>query len=286
MAQLLFPSLGDSANKATSQALTTNTSGTTSGQKDSASSSTTNESGSSTTNASNMDPQSLAALNLLIKQLLGGGTQQMANDEAVRRGEINSVQAQRAGYSKDAAFGDAQGLIAQTLRQAMEKMLPSITRAAEGAGTSGNAMRALLMQDAQTRAAESASAAGVNAAIGYGNVAGNMNNTLEALTRPQDAATNALLNALQIAKGAVTNSTTNTSGTRNTVGTGSETSSGTTNEVRTVAPTITTGQAPASGMQYFGPVNNPDADRAAANNYLTSALYQLNGNQTYDNLKF
>lgn len=278
MAQLLFPSLGDSAAKtAATVPLTTAGSGTVTSNKSGSTTANSTESGTATTNATNMSPQAMAALNTLIQQMLGGGTKEMAKDEAVRKGEINNVQGQRAGYSKEAAMGDAQGLISQQLRMAMEKMLPSITRAAEGSGTSGNAMRALMIQDANTRAAEASSAAGVQAAIGYGNVAGNMNNTLEALTRPNDAASNMLLNLLNIAKGAVTNSTVNTTGTKSGSGTSQESGITGTNEVKTVSPTVTSGSTPAGGMGYFGP-SDPNAGKLP-NDFISSALYQFNKDQ-------
>lgn len=216
------------------------------------STSTTNSSSVQQQNSTNMDPQSLAALQALIGQLMGGGTQQMAQERATRLGEISAVQAQRAGYSKEQAFGDAQGLMAQQLRTVLESLVPSINRAAEGAGTSGGSMRALLLQDAANRAAESSAALGLNAAVQYGGVSNQMNSILEALTRPDETSINALLNALNIAKGAVTSSTTQTSGTSTTTGSttseenklidvgGSNSSTGGSN--------IRTG-----GISYFGP---------------------------------
>ena len=179
---------------------------------------TTNSSGSSQTSTRNMDPASLAALQALISQLMGGGTQQMAEDRARRQQEIQSVQNQRGQYSKDAAFGDAQGAMSQLLRQAMEQAMPSLVRAAEGAGTSQNSMRALLTQDALTRSSESAAALGLNAATQYGGIASNLSSVLEQLTRGDNTVTEALLNALNIAKGAVSDSTTNTTGTQTTSG--------------------------------------------------------------------
>lgn len=263
--------------------MNTTTTSEASGNKSETSSGTSVGQGTQTQNAVNMSPEALAALNLLMRQLLGGGTQNMAKDEAQRQGEIKTVQAQRAGYSKDAALGDAQGLIAQTLRQAMESVLPGIVRATEGAGTSGNALAALLQQDAASRASQAASAVGVNAATNYGQVAANLSNTLEALTRPNDQATNALINLLQVAKGAVTNSTTNTSEVKQTTGSSQGSSSSSGSEVKTNTPITSTGR-PDTNVQYFGPTN-PNAGKLP-DEFLYSALYQLNKDNFTSNLTF
>jgi len=174
------------------------------------SSSTQSSGGSSTVssvNQQNMDAKSLEALNKLIAQLLGGGTAEMGRQSAERAREIQNVTAQRSGYSREAALADAQGAMSQQLRQVMEKLLPSITRAAEGSGTSQNSMRALMLQDAATRAAESSAALGLDAVSKYGNIGATLSGVLEALTRPNDPAAQALLNALNVAKGAVTTGT-------------------------------------------------------------------------------
>lgn len=219
-----------------------------SGQGSAQQSGTTSSTQTTNSSTQNMDPQSLAALQLLIQQLMGGGTQQMANDMAARKGEINKVTQQRAGYSKDAAFSDAQGLMAQTMRRVMEQLVPSISRAAEGAGASQSSLRALLLQDAANKAAESSAAQGLNAAVQYGQIGANLSQVLEALTRPDNTVTNALLNALSIAKGAVTN----TQGVTNTVG---QTQTNTqTNERKQTdyAPF----SAPVGGMTVYGPADN------------------------------
>lgn len=183
----------------------------------------TNTSGSQNTQAqsttANMDPKSMAALQMLIQQLLGGGTQSQAQDRANRMQEISAVQGLRGDYSKNAAFADAQGAMNQILRQAMEQAMPTLVRAAEGAGTSANSMRALLTQDALTRASEAAAARGLQAATDYGTVGANYSSVLERLTQPNNSVEEALLNALNVAKGAwsQTNETSNTQtrGTQN-----------------------------------------------------------------------
>lgn len=142
--------------------------------------------------------QASAALSVLLQQLMNGGTEEMQRQLAERMTEVNRTRATQARYSPEAALADAQGLINQTLRQAMEKSTPTITRAAEGAGTSANSMRALLTQDALAKAAESASAQGVQAVQGYGSIAAQLAGVLEGLTRPDNGGIEAILNTIKL----------------------------------------------------------------------------------------
>lgn len=237
--------------------ITTNTTQT--GTKDETSTTTGNKNESYS--KQNMSNASLAALEALIAQMLGGGTQTQANETAQRLAEINNVRNSRDAYSKSAAFADAQGAMAQAMRRALESTLPNITRAAEGAGTSQNSMRALMLQDATNRAAESSSSLGLQAAVNYGNIGASLSNILEALTRPQDTVTKDLLAALGIAKGA-TESGTSTMDTTSTTNSSANTTSNTsevkgidyTNLNSMVGPTSS-----SSPFQSFGPVETPSS---------------------------
>lgn len=230
-----------------------NSTTTTSGKTETVGGSTTDTSSSGTsvkdintsTNTTNMTPSSLAALNTLIAQLMAGGTPQMKADRGQKQGEIAGLQGQRAGYSKEAAFGDAKGMMAQQMRLALEKLLPSINGASMGAGASSSSMRALLTQRAGENAAENAAAAGLGAAVNYGQVSNGMSSVIANLLGQQDPVAAALINALNIAKGAVTNSKTTGTETTNSTGTQTQTNSGSTN---TSAPTSTsTVYAPMGG---------------------------------------
>ena len=156
---------------------------------------------SQSTSGTNFYAGGEAALKLLIQQLLGGGTEEQRAEQIRRLEEVQSVRGQREGYSKEAAFADAKGAQNQQSRLAMEKLIPSIMAAAQGAGTSQGSMRALLTQDAANKAAESAAALGLKASVDYGNISGGMNQVLEALTRQGNPITDALLKALEISKG-------------------------------------------------------------------------------------
>jgi len=225
------------------------------------SSSTTTQNSSSQTAGSksvqNMTPESLASLQVLIAQLMAGGTPEQRAESAQREYEINAARTLRQGYSKEAAFADAQGAQAAQMRQAMEQLLPSIVRAAEGAGASQSSMRALLLNDAQQRAADSSALLGLQAATNYGNISSNVTGILEALTRQDSSVTNALLQALQISKGAVENSqwAESQSGSSTTNQSGTSTTTGNTSQQQTASTGQRTGGTPSTqSASYTGPV--------------------------------
>lgn len=252
---------------------------------------TTNSEGQSNTNSQtqNMDPASSAALQLLIQQLLGGGTQQMAVDKAARLREQQVLTQQRTGYSKEAAFSDAQGAMAKAMRDALEKILPSINAGANAAGTSSNSARALYSTQAAARAAESSAALGLGAAKDYGNVSNNISQLISGLINTPDAATNALLSALNVAKGAVSNVTsqTNTSGTQTAV----NSTQGTTGENKQIqyqqlnnpfAPTPT-----LSSIVNYGPVEEAARTPRGSAGIPADVLEALTGSsRAYSNVTF
>lgn len=133
------------------------------------------------------------ALAALLQMLQGGGTPEFQRSQQQRMTEINRNRATQGQFSKEAAFADAQGAINQILRQAMEGNVATLTRSAEGAGTSQSSMRALMTQDALTRAAESGASLGLNAATAYGGVSNQLAGILEGLTRPDNSNIEALL---------------------------------------------------------------------------------------------
>lgn len=158
------------------------------------------------------------ALAALIQLLQGGGTAEQRQQRTARQQEIGAVRDTRADYTKEAAFADAQGAMSQRQRLALEELIPQINNAALGAGTSQSALRVLMLQDAANKAAESASALGLDAATKYGQISSGMSSTLEMLTRPDNSITDSLLKALEISKGSqsTTRGSGSGSGTRGT----------------------------------------------------------------------
>jgi hypothetical protein len=218
---------------------------------------TSNQTQTTNQTTQNMTPASLAALEALIRQLMGGGTTEMRQDRATRDAETDQVRNIRSSYSKPNAFIDAEGLMSQQMRRTMEQLIPAISRAAEDAGSSGGALRALLLQDAAQRAAESSSALGAQQAVSYGGIAVNLSQVMENLTRPDDPATAALLSALGIARGAIQNTqgTVVTNGTQNTTGTTTTNTSG----------NQTSGQQQNTGYTTYAPMINSNLSDFGSN---------------------
>lgn len=159
----------------------------------------------------NMDAASFAALQELIAQLSAGGTteQKVAN---ARRDQTRQLVEQLLGQiSPNMAFEESKGLMALNLQQALERNMPAIQKAIEGAGTSSSSMQGVLSQQMARDAALAAAALGGQQAAQYAAQRSNLANTLENLTRPTNDITKALMEALQLSKGA-TSSTRRTGG--------------------------------------------------------------------------
>jgi hypothetical protein len=202
-----------------------NTNTTTSQTQNSTQQTNSNQSQTNNQTTRNFTSGQEDVLDQLIAQLAAGGTPEMQRQAAQRLALLQATQGQQAGFSKDAAFADAQGLMSQQMRRVMESLIPSISRAAEDAGSSGGALRALLMQDAAAKAAESSAALGVQTATNYGNISTNYAQVLEALSRGDPQAEQLLISALGTAKGG----TQTTRGRTDTIG--AQTQVGTTNTI-------------------------------------------------------
>ncbi|MGE4259154.1 MAG: hypothetical protein AB7F19_07420 [Candidatus Babeliales bacterium] len=159
-----------------------------------------------------MTPEQQAMLEVLIQQLMNGGTQEQQRQSAARQGEVNAVQAQRAQFSPEAAFANAQGLMTQVMADTLRQLTPTITRAAEGAGASGSSMRALLANDAAAQAAQRAAAEGGQLSAQYGQIGASLSNILESLTRTDNSQLDSLLNAFQLLQNAQKTTDTETAG--------------------------------------------------------------------------
>lgn len=161
----------------------------------------------------NMTPESLAALEALIKTLSTGGTPQQQAEIAKKRQTQQLIEGLLGQFSSGQAFSDAQNLMALNLQQAMERNMPSIQRSIEGAGTSASSAQGLMAQNLSRDAALAAGAMGAEQARAYGGITSNLTGQLAGLAKDaMDPTTATLINALSIAKGA----TETTSGSRST----------------------------------------------------------------------
>ena len=195
-------------------------SGSQTGSQNTSNSGTTRTTGTQTTSTQNMTPAQLAQLDSFISMMMEGGTPDMRAASAARTQERGTVINIRNGFSKDQAFLDAAGLMNQQNRRSLERLVPSISRAAEDAGSSGGALRALLMQDAANKAAESASALGAQQAVQYGQIQTGLSQVMENLTRIDPSLAQTIVGALNVAKGSssTTTSTTDQTAVRSETG--------------------------------------------------------------------
>ena len=286
------PAQTAAADTAKVQGSTQNTTGnsTTQGTTQGASNTDTTQhsvvKGTTSSSTTNMDPTSLAALNLLIQQLMGGGSQQTQVANAERQQEIQRNEGQAADYTKAAAFNDAQGLMAQTMQQTLQQLLPSINRGAEGAGASQGSMRALLTQQAAFQAAQAASAQGLQAATAYAGANAQFGSLLEKLTQPDNTNNQNLLNALQIAKGAVTSTQGSSSQTTDTTGNSQQQQTQQSNQqtqdnknVQTTVgnPSTTSGSSDVNQLVQFGNPDQSPTTYAGTSVDFSQQLQQLTG---------
>ena len=215
---------------------------------------------SGTETISNFDPATQEALNTIIQQLLGGGTIDQQESNRKRQALISFVEQMLGQYSKQAAFDDASNLMKYNLQQSMEKNMPAIAKAIEGAGTSAASMQGLLAQKLATDSAIRAGALGAEQAKSYASAITSLAGLLEALTRPDNSIVNSLLSALQIAKGGTV--------TRNTSqrGTSKQTQS---NSGRIETTTMDNGNPSSDLLQIPSAKSNGNSilDRAAAVGY-------------------
>lgn len=263
------------------RSVSTGTSGT-SGSSSGSSTGTATTQGTTSSTTQNMTASQQAQLQQLIAMLMNGGTPAMQASAAARSAETQQVAGIREGFSKENAFADAQGLIAQQSRRTLEALLPSINGAAEDAGSSGGALRALLLQDAGNKAAESASALGVKTASDYGGIQANLSQVLERLTQADPTAINALVQAFGVLKGATVSTTGTTSGTttesKTQVGNTSSTTNSSDNKSTDYAPFATSSNATGGGEAVsFG---------GDASQFSNEILSQLSTNRAFADLFF
>lgn len=216
---------------------TENTSGSSSSNQNTSGRSTTTGTQKQVTDISSMSSGALAVLNQLIASISGGTNGQTNQLQAEWANQIGHANQLYTNYSKSAAIADSQSAMQATMAESLRKAMPTIAAGIDSAGTSGSALSALLTQQAAESAAENAAQLGLSAAISYGNIAANANQTAANLISSGDPALNALMEALGISKGSVqkgsTTTTTNQTTVNNQTTTGSSSNQSTTNKVGT-----------------------------------------------------
>lgn len=200
------------------------TAGTSSSTTNTRSSASQNESGLSTYNQDFMSQAGRQAMEQLLAQLSAGGTPAQRAIQEQQMRTMQQLDAQATNYTRETALGDAEGLMQQMLQQTLEQVMPSIMLAQSSAGTSGDAISALLSQDLATRASQGAATAGVGAVADYGQVlASLMGNKSQLAGNQQDDVLASLLQLLQTDVGSASRGTVATKGSARTTNTGTQT---------------------------------------------------------------
>lgn len=177
------------------------------------------QTGVSVTNKVSSTPQAIAALNALIATLQGGGSDENKNIAKAREEEIGRARQLQGQFSPEMARATGNSLIAKAISDALAQLIPGITAASEGAGTSKGSMRALLTQKAAEHGAIEGAALGANLSTAYGGLQANFEQTLNELTKQDPNGPLAQLAQLIIgSKGIVESGVTSSSGTSQTVG--------------------------------------------------------------------
>jgi hypothetical protein len=146
------------------------------------------------------NPDALQMLMEVLQQVNTGGTPDQKRIQAERTTEIGRTRSISQDYSKQAAFKDAADLMAQNLRQSLERNMPAISKAIQGAGTSQSSMQGLLSQKLATESAQAAGTLGAQQAAQYGGISAQLQSVLEALTRKDNSAIESLLKGLDLFK--------------------------------------------------------------------------------------
>jgi len=230
---------------------------------------TQNESGRVTTDKASMSQPNLAALEGLIKQLMGGGTEEMERQRRERERAIAQQYALLGQVSPEAAMASGQRLMSLNLQQALEKMMPSISRSVEGAGMNTTSMQGVLGSLMSRDAALGAGALGAQQEAAFAQQRSGLSDVLERLTRADPQATNALIQALGAAKGSVERGTTTSTGPSRTSSPVRQGSSG-------------LSQKPSWETQSSGGVRAVGADADA---YHSNPYYSYNTNQSWNPAK-
>lgn len=186
-----------SASNVNSDVKTTQTQNTSSSSSQNASNSGTREGSSSTIRGTASSRQ---ALELLIKQLSGGGTVDQRRRQAEIARTLQMLDAQASQYTQDRALQISEEAVNSNLRKSLEATLPSILLAGASAGTSGSAIAALLVQDRETRAAGEAAELGVDLSARYGGITAQLLSTRGDVASTNTGVAETLLSALKLAQ--------------------------------------------------------------------------------------
>lgn len=154
-------------------------------------------------------PQDEALLRTLLQQLMGPGTQQQQEERQRRDLALQNIYSLLGKVSPEAAKADAAGSVSLALQRIMEKNMPAISRAVEGAGMNTSTMQGVLSSQMARDASLAAQDAQARQEQAYAQQRSNLAQMLDPLTRPQASQSGEAVQLLNLLRGA--NRTTTTS---------------------------------------------------------------------------
>ena len=154
------------------------------------------------------DPYS-ALLQLISQQLIPDYVRQQNNQEQ----ETLNAQALQGQYSRENAVSDSTNAVTAAIAAALQEVMPGITKASEGAGSSQNSMRALLTQDAATQAGDKSAIAQLQQLVQYGQIQSQLEQVIGSLVKPGDSLLNIFSQLLASTGNANASSSGRTTGT-------------------------------------------------------------------------
>lgn len=188
--------------------------GTTQGSSTGTTSSSSSQTGSRTATTKesfqtdNMSAAGRSALDQLLAQLLAGGTEEQRQNLEASLIEQQAQEGLRASFSTERAIELSEGLVQQSIERAMQAALPQLALSAEGAGSSGDALTALLTNQVSRSASVDAAALAAGQVTDFGSLQTQLSGTLTSLIGGRgQGVTDALLSALNVDKGSQTSGT-------------------------------------------------------------------------------
>lgn len=166
--------------------------------------------------STNSTPQAIAALNSLLATLQSGGSPDQQSTTAERQTEIGRTRQLQGQYSPEAASATGNALISKAIKDALLTLMPQITAASEGSGTSKGSMQALLIQQAGEKGATEGAAQAATLSAQYGGLQANFEQTLNELTKQDPNSPLAQLAQLIIGSKGIVQSTASNSTTNST----------------------------------------------------------------------
>ena len=154
-------------------------------------------------------PQDEALIRTMLQQLMGDGTPQQQEERKRRDLALQNIYSLLGQVSPEAAKADASGSVSLALQRILEKNMPAISRAVEGAGMNTSTMQGVLSSQMARDASLAAQDAQARQEQAYAQQRSNLAQMLDPLTRQQASQSGEAVQLLNLLRGA--NRTTTTS---------------------------------------------------------------------------